>query len=282
MIWRILPLKRIERNPWEMFYIGLFYASIAFFVITYFFSKDAVLNQYRGILLTLITLICCFPYFYFFLKQEEGKDLEISEEGKLIKEHWKAIMALIWLFIGLTIGFGFWYLVLPGEAPKTFDAQIKTFCSINSPGGYEECLKKYGVVTGSATDIGHFFGILINNIGVMMITLFSSIIFGAGAIFILIWNASVIGAAIGMFSKDVVKMHFGVLRYFIHGIPEIAAYFVAALAGGIISVAFVRRDLKGERLWIIMEDAIILVILSVLILIASAFIEVYITPLIIR
>lgn len=282
MIWRILPLKRIERNPWEMAYIGIIYASIAFILTSFFFSKDFVLDKYRGVLITTITLICCFPYYYFFLKQEEGKDLEINEEGKLVKEHMKALAALLWLFLGLTIGFSFWYLVSPSEAPKTFDAQIKTFCAINKPSGYEECLKSYGVITGSATEVNHLMGILVNNISVMVVILFFSLIFGAGAIFILIWNASVIGAAIGMFSKDLMKMHFGVLRYLIHGIPEIAAYFIAALAGGIVSVALVKKDLKGERLWIVLEDCVILLILGVLILIASAFIEVYITPIIIR
>ncbi len=282
MIWRILPLKRIERNPWEMFYIGLIYSTISFLLVSFFFSKDFVLDKYRGVLLSTIGLICCFPYFYFFIKREEGKDLEISQEGRLIKEHTKTLKALLWLFFGLSVGFGFWFLVSPGEAPKTFDAQIKTFCIINKADGYEECLKSYGVITGSATNINHLMGILVNNISVMIIVLFGSLFFGAGAIFILVWNASVVGAAIGMFSKDLMRMPIGILRYLIHGIPEISAYFVAALAGGIVSVAIVRKDLKGERMWIILEDAIILLIIGFLILIASAFIEVYVTPLIIR
>lgn len=282
MLWRILPLKRIERRPWEMFYIGLLYATIAFLVTTFFFAKEAGLSEYLGILLTTMTLICCFPYFYFFIKQEEGKDLEINEEGKLIKEHLKTLKALLWLFGGLVLGFGFWYLVLPAEAPKTFDAQIKTFCSINDQDMYEECLKKYGLMTGSTTGLGHLFGILTNNLAVMILTLVASLFFGAGAIFILIWNASVIGAAVGMFSNEITRIHLGILRYSIHGIPEIAAYFVAALAGGIVSLAIVRKDLRGERLWVILEDAIVLLILGVVILIASAFVEVYITPMIIR
>jgi len=32
----------------------------------------------------------------------------------------------------------------------------------------------------------------------------------------------------------------------IHGIPEIVAYFIGALAGGIISVAIIRKDLRGD------------------------------------
>lgn len=281
---RLTPLSKIMRSPWEMSYIGFIYSSLAILLIKLIFSKDFVLNQYRGLLITLLTLIFCMPFMYRIIRQEEGKDLEINEEGKLIKEHAQALKALMWLFLGLTLGFSFWYLILPQEAPENFDAQIKTFCTINSPNNYENCLKQYGVSTGSVTitayasSIEHLMGILVNNLSVMIFTLIFSLFFGAGAIFILIWNSTVIATAIGMFSQDLSKIHSGLIRYLIHGLPEISAYFVAALAGGIVSVAFVRRDLRGERLWIILQDALILVIVAVLILIVSAFMEVYLTP----
>ncbi len=282
MLDRLVPLKRIMRHPWEMGYIGLIYSSVAIILVNFVFSKDYVLSQYSGIMLVLITLICCLPYMYRIIKQEEGKDLEISDQGKLIMEHSKALKALMWLFLGLVIGFSFWYLVLPqGDAPKAFDAQIKTFCTINSPQNYESCLQQYGLITGKAASVGHLMAIFSNNLYVMIFTLVFSLFFGAGAIFILIWNASVIAAAIGMFAKNLSGMPFGLVRYLIHGLPEISAYFVAALSGGIVSVAFMRKDLRGERLWIILQDALILIIVAILILIASAFMEVYLTPLLI-
>jgi uncharacterized membrane protein SpoIIM required for sporulation len=115
----------------------------------------------------------------------------------------------------------------------------------------------------------------------MVFTLVFSLVFGAGAIFILIWNASVIASAFGMFAENLGRMPLGMLRYLVHGLLEISSYFVAALAGGIVSVAFIRKDLRGERMWVILQDALILIIVAVLILIASAFMEVYLTPLLI-
>lgn len=282
MLDRLIPLKRVMRHPWEMCYIGLIYSSVAFLVTKFIFSKDYVLGQYSGIMLVLITLICCLPYMYRIIKQEEGNDLEINEQGKLIMEHSKAIKALMWLFLGLVIGFSFWYLVFLDSAPNSFDAQIKTFCTINSPQNYDACLQQYGLITGAATGINHLMAIFSNNLYVMIFTLVFSLAFGAGAIFILIWNASVIAAAIGVFAQDLGRIHLGLLRYLLHGLPEISAYFIAALAGGIVSVAFMRKDLRGERLWIILQDALILIIVALLILIVSAFMEVYLTPLIIK
>lgn len=279
MLDRLIPFKKSIREPWRMSYVGLIYSSVAIILTNFIFSKDYVLSQYSGVLLVLFTLICCLPYMYKIIKNEEGKDLEIDEQGSLIREHTRAVKALMWLFLGLVIGFSFWYLALPNSASTNFDAQIKTFCTVNSPSNYESCLQQYGVITGAVTNVNQLMSIFANNLYVMMFTLVFSLFFGAGAIFILIWNASVIAAAIGMFAKNLGRLHLGLLRYLVHGLPEISAYFIAALAGGIVSVAFIRKDLRGERVWIILQDALILIIMALLILIVSAFMEVYLTPL---
>ena len=83
----------------------------------------------------------------------------------------------------------------------------------------------------------------------MIFTLIFSLVFGAGAIFILAWNASVIAAAISIFSHYQVKdIPFGILRYMIHGFPEIAAYFVTALAGGIFGVGVIKNGFKSNQI----------------------------------
>ena len=185
----------------------------------------------------------------------------------------------MWLFLGFVIAFAFWYIVLPNSAGQNFNFQIRTFCAINSPSNFQQCVGNYGAsVTGAATKTGAFLSIFANNISVLIFTLIFSLAFGAGAVFILVWNASVIAAGIGIFAKgNLGQLPIGFLRYMIHGIPEIAAYFVGALAGGIISVAVVRKDLKGERMWRILEDALILLIIAIVILLVAAFVEVYIT-----
>jgi len=114
---------------------------------------------------------------------------------------------------------------------------------------------------------------------VMIFTIIFSLVFGAGAIFILAWNASVIAAAIGIFSEsDLAGLPAGVFRYMIHGFPEIAAYFIGALAGGIISIAVIRHDVRSDKFWTILQDSLNLIILAVIVLFIAALIEVFITP----
>ena len=56
--------------------------------------------------------------------------------------------------------------------------------------------------------------IFTNNMYVLIFTLVFSLIFGAGVIFILAWNASVIGAAIGIFTNSSLKaLPLGLVRY---------------------------------------------------------------------
>lgn len=282
MIEMLVKPKRAQRRPWELFFIGLFYASIAFLLVSFVFRADDIFRDGSGLLLVLFTVMCCLPFVYYVIKLEEGKDLEIDDSGKLIKEHARALHALMWLFLGIVVAFAFWYIILPDSAPQNFNFQIKTFCAINSPQNFELCIKNYGVTpfTSSAISTRVFLSIFSNNISVLIFTILFSLVFGAGAMFILVWNASVIAAAMGIFAKGEISMlPTSLLRYMIHGVPEISAYFVGALAGGIVSVAIIRRDLVGEKKWLILQDAVLLVIIAVVILIISGLMEVYLTPL---
>lgn len=281
MIEMLVKPKKAERKPWELFFIGLFYASISLLLVTFVFGGDDVLKEGSGLLVVIFTVMSCLPFVYYIIKLEENKDVEINDSGRLIKEHTKAIKALMWLFLGFVVAFSFWFIVLPDVSGQNFNFQIRTFCAINSPHNFQMCVESYGAnITGNATKVGSLLAIFANNLSVLIFTLIFSLAFGAGAIFILVWNASVIAAAVGIFTKgNLMNLPVGLFRYMIHGIPEISAYFVGALAGGIISVAIVRKDLKGERMWRILEDALILIIIALLILIIAAVMEVYLTPL---
>jgi len=115
---------------------------------------------------------------------------------------------------------------------------------------------------------------------VLIFTLVFSLIFGAGVIFILAWNASVIGAAIGIFTNSSLKaLPLGLLRYMIHGLPEIAAYFLVALAGGLVSIAVIKHESGTDKFWGVLQDSLNLIILAIVVLFLAALMEVFVTPL---
>ena len=135
-------------------------------------------------------------------------------------------------------------------------------------------------MTGFSTKGIRFLSILENNLYVMIFTLVFSLVFGAGAIFILIWNASVISAAIGVFTKyQMSEIPLGLARYMIHGFPEIAAYFITALAGGIFGVGVIRNGIRNKKFLRVVENVAILLFIALIMLVIAAVIEVYFTTL---
>jgi uncharacterized membrane protein SpoIIM required for sporulation len=274
----IKPSKAAE-HPARMFLIGFLYASVALFLATWIFRSHA------SLIMVFLTVIASIPFMYKTMQREEKVDIDLKNEKSILKQHARVVKFLLALFMGYVVAFSLWFVVLPSSMVQSlFSSQLETIQVINNQ------------ISGAAiSSVNIFFQIFFNNFKVLLFCLFFSFFYGAGAIFILTWNASVIGAAIGTLVKEklaevalaagaVNVFHYfqffslGLLRYVLHGIPEIAAYFIGGLAGGIISVAMVNRDLESGKFTTILRDALDLSLIAVGILIAAAFIEVYITP----
>ncbi|MBU0614692.1 MAG: stage II sporulation protein M [Nanoarchaeota archaeon] len=258
-----------EKRPWEMLFIGFLYSTIALFLARWIFS------QYAGLVMVFLTVAACIPLMYSTIKMEEEKDVKIRDEGLLLKEHWRALSFFVFLFIGITLSFTLWYMVLPQSlSQQTFAIQSETISSINNS------------VTANAANFSYFIRIVLNNVKVLVFCILFSFLYGAGSIFILTWNGSVIATAIGKFIQSGAATStiyhaapLGLLRYLLHGIPEILAYFVAGLAGGIISFAVINHDFGSDKFQRILLDSTDLLLISFLIILGAGFVEAYITPL---
>lgn len=287
--------QRAERKPWDLFFIGIIYAAVGLFLAIWVFKEEA------SIVMVLLTVVASVPLIYNTLRLEEEKDTVIATERTLLKEHGHALSFFMFMFVGFTIAFSLAYIFLPESIVEAaFQAQVNTIKNINTQISGET------INTGALSDstiggeaIGNaslFLQIFLNNFKVMLFCIFFSFFYGAGAIFILTWNASVISAAIGTFfrthmsdyasSLGLVKLagyfhiySLSLLRYFIHGLPEILGYFIGGLAGGIISVAVIRHDFGTQTFRRIIRDAFDLFLLAIVVLLIAAGIEVYITPL---
>lgn len=283
MLEMLINPKKAERKPWEMFFVGAFYASLSILLVQWVFAQDAVLSRYSGILIVTFTVMFSLPFVYYTLKLEESRVTEEKGSVTLLEEHSHAIYAFMFLFIGFVVAFSFWYIALSSN--QNFAAQIETFCMINRPTNFDDCVTQYGIknsvtLTGHSTSTDRLFLIFANNVYVCIFTLVFSLIFGAGVIFILAWNASVISAAVGIFSQSKLSsLPLGLSRYLIHGVPEIIAYFIVALSGGLVSIAVTRHEIGTEKFWEVLHDSLNLIILGLIVLFIAAIMEVYLTPL---
>ena len=278
--------KSSEKGPWKMFFIGLIYASLSLILVHWFFSQDPDLSKASGMMVVLFCIMFTLPYMYFIIKREEKEDETVEGFFGVWNAHKDALYAFMWLFLGYLVAFSFWYIVL--QDTNLLNFQLQTYCRINNPAEVESCVSQYTIgsgipIGGAAVKELRFLSIIENNIYVMIFTLIFSLIFGAGAIFILIWNASVITAAIGVFTKyNLADIPLGIGRYMIHGFPEVAAYFVTALAGGIFGVGILRNGIRSEKFFKILEHTVILLFISIILVVGAAIIEVYLTPILFK
>lgn len=282
MLESLINPTRTEKGPIKMLLVGILYASLSLLLVKLFFSADPVLYKFAGMIVVTFSVMFSLPFMYYLIKREEEEDERIEGFLGIWNMHSDALFSFMWLFIGFLIAFSFWYIVLGDQT--LLNAQIETYCAINSPGYVEDCLARYAfdsqnIVTGAATKQARFLAIISNNVYVMLFTLLFSLIFGAGAIFILAWNASVIAAAIGVFTNyQINQIPLGFFRYMIHGFPEIAAYFITALAGGIFGVGILRNGIKSGMFIRLTENTAIMLFIAIIILIFAAIIEVWFTP----
>ncbi|HII17366.1 TPA: stage II sporulation protein M [Candidatus Woesearchaeota archaeon] len=259
--------RNAERRPWKMLFVGILYSSVAILLSLWVFPEQS------SLVMVFITVLASIHIVHSVIKIEEAQNLS-GEYRMLIKEHGPALSFFMFLFLGYVISFSVWYVATPAEITTTlFSVQQDTISRINS--------QVTGSFAGAFPMVGRIF---FNNIRVMVFCILFSFAFGAGAIFILAWNASVISTAIGSFASN--SLHQGILpaftlallRYLTHGIPEILAYFMAGLAGGIISIAIIRHEWGSERFTRVLLDSVDLSAGAVAMLFAAALVEVYVTP----
>ena len=268
-----------EKKPWEMFFIGILFSSVAIFLSIWIFE------QYASLIMVFFIVMACTPLVFSALTIEEKKDLEEIGEKKLLEEHAKLIFFLLMLFLGVAFSIAMWYILLPQPmSDNLFNIQKNTITEINNQ-----------VTMKAISNSTLFSKIFFNNMRVLIIALFFAFIYGFGSLFILIWNASVIGVALGAFIKSKIAeiaatagylkitaylstTSHGLLRYFTHGVFEIGAYFIAGLAGSIISIAIINHDFKTKKFEKILFDSVNLLIISILLLVFAAFLETFVTP----
>lgn len=265
-----------------MFFLGLIYSSVGLLLAWWVFHAES------SLIMVFLTAIASVIIMYNTLIYEEKFGLSSKSELKILKHHSRALLFFVFLFFGFFVAYALWYFFLPPQqAASLFRTQIQTIVSINQQTG----------IVGSYFNASTFLSILSNNLRVLFFCIVFSFFYGSGAIFILAWNASVMGVAMGNFMRNIISkfallvgwqqaavyfhaFSLGLLRYLVHGIPEVLAYFMGGLAGGLISVGLIKKHYRSARFVHVLVDALDLISLSIVLLVAAAFLEVIVLHLV--
>lgn len=263
MLENILKPDWLERKPRFAFLIGFVYSVIAIFSAYLVFPKS------QGIASIAFLSVLLVPSLNAILKIEELQDAseKTFSVKKIFRDHSDIIQVYALLFLGIFFAYGLFSLM---------------FSNLLVSGLFDSQLRILGI-TGKAFGGLDFLSITINNLKVFMIFLILSLIFGAGSILFLSWNASAWGVIFAYISTRSGNAfdNFTVIiaKVFPHMILEAGAYFFAIIAGGIMSQAILREKLGSKKFNYVLKGGSVFVLIGLLILILAAVVEVYIYPL---
>ncbi len=257
----LFPDKTIENKPLDMFLVSIILTAAAI-AASYF-----VFPRYAGIIMPLLVAVGMAPLMCRMFQEEEEEMDEVAE-SKLrmgfFQRHGVTFKMFTLLFLGGFVTVFLVSVLAPADFVDTvFDPQISDIRSVQS------------MASGAAVQPGLFDVILLNNLKVMAFSFLLSFLFGAGAVFILSWNASILGIYLANFAREGLYNQLllttgGMLP---HAASEIAGYFLAGIAGGILSVGMVREKWGTPEFRLLFRDSVLLMSLGVLAVLLGAFME---------
>ncbi len=260
MLQNILRPDWLERKPRYAFAIGFVYSIIAIITAYFVFPKS------QGIASLAFLSVLLVPSLNNILAIEEKQDSASKKFSvkKIFIDHADVLQIYLLLFLGIFLAYAMLSIKFPNLLVQgVFDSQLRII----------------GANIGNAVNPGiDFFSIFLNNMKIMFIFLILSLIFGAGSVLFLAWNASawgVIFAYIAGFSGNPFDSFFQTfLKVMPHMLLEAGGYFFAIVAGGLMAQAVLRESIGSKKFDYVMKDGFVFLTVSVLLLIIGALVEV--------
>jgi uncharacterized membrane protein SpoIIM required for sporulation len=255
---RLISIRTAVKNPWWMFFVGAIVSALSLFIAFIIFPQSS------GLFSTFLITFAMTPFMVNLITYEEAKEEELIARRKnvnLLVMHKQILLIYTAFFLGVIVSLSILFIILPEPAVATL---------------FNEQITEINLIRGNVAFANTFTKIVVNNIGVLLVAFLFSFLFGAGAVFILAWNASVLAAAIGLVAKSIGGLHglpVAMLTFFPHGSLEILAYFIGGIAGGLVSAAMTRR--RSRWFWVVTRDSLVLMIIAVVCLIVAGAIETF-------
>lgn len=275
----IIGEKNIRKHPVFIFFITLL---ICFGSI---FFADVMFPTHSSILSIAFITIGLVPLVFNVLSDEEAEEAAQRKNfTTFFARHFNLIMLCVWIFIGVIVAFTVYYSFSPPDMRSfLFEEQIKNFCSISgssscdgaTPFSISSVVGKFGgaasfdfdaCLSSSSTLTSCTWLIFENNFKVLLFTIVLSLLYGVGAIFMIVWNASILGVFFGeMILMGNIDKGVGLFQSMLlgHGPPELLAYVFGALAGAILSAMVARGEFLKSEEKIIIKDVLFLSALAV-------------------
>lgn len=262
-----MVLEQLFKPRWiegkeHAFFLGFIYSVIGLISARFIFPSSV------GLMSVAFTSILLIPSLAVLLKLEENIEIREAKFSirLLFNDHKDIFKAYIFMFLGIFFAYSFVALLLPEQSiGKFFGVQLR------STG-----------ISGFASFNSIFLGLLLNNILVFVICFVLSLVYGAGSVLFLTWNASVWGTTFSYFVRQSYSQSGNLLAEFAksivpflpHMTTEALSYLSAAIAGGVVSKAVLREKLFSKKFHHIITDALMILLIGFVLVLIAGFIEV--------
>lgn len=269
------------RKPQVMLFLGFVFSCVSMLVVYFFFRESA-----SFLAIAFITIASAPIVHAIFIREEEREARAPIMSETFMGRNAELIKVYAFFTLGVILSYAFMYVVIPAEPTKLcienactmLPTRAELFAEQEETLAYISKIAKgtAGKVTAeeqiNTNEFFYWFDvILMNNTSVLTVAVLFSFLFGAGAIFLISWNASIVGVWIGksILASDHLKF-FGLIP---HGIPEFIGYFLGAIAGGLISIALSKKRHFTHEIERIATDSFLLLVAAFISLVFGAAIE---------
>ncbi|MCK4589824.1 MAG: stage II sporulation protein M [Nanoarchaeota archaeon] len=256
--------EKITQHPEYSLYLGIIYSLLSFITSYLLFIN---IPSFIGVSTLLFTVILTIPIAVKLFQYEEKLELK---QKSFFKRHKVITDFFIYFFIGVFIVFFVLSLAWPD---KVFSQNHLYGTTPNQ-------------ITGSLPipDSILISAIFKNNLFVMLIAFALSLFYGSGALFLIILNASIFASALATLVRTTAPAGTFLTKYsftacnlgimFFHMIPEVSAYLLAAIAGGVLSKAIMKEKFLSPNFIKILKNSGLLLLIALTVLFVATIIEV--------
>lgn len=268
----IFPEDWLEHKGRYAFLLGVMYSVIGILLGKLFFPGDPALV---AVAFTSLLLLPELYKIFSIEERQEAREASVSL-GALWRDDIDVIKIYIFLFLGILLVYSLGTILLPSfQTNLLFREQLE----IRLGQGFA------GSATAGLFSPALFIDLLSNNFLVLMACFILALLTGDGAIFLITWNASVWGTLFGFTAKNaaifsgqhvVVVFLLVMVIVFWHMIIEAISYFLAAIAGSVISKDVLLERFASHRFFEVFGMNLYLLLFAFIFLVAGALIEAFV------
>jgi len=270
----LFPEEWLEKKSYYAFLLGAGYSIIGVLFSKFLFPADPALPA------VAFTSLLLLPELYKMFSIEE-KQQRSEKKSFMFRTFWKDngdfFRVYLFLFLGILIVYSLAAMLLPSLSVNTL---FKQQVALRGPG-----FAAAGQATINYSNNSIFWSILSNNFWVLVACFVVALLAGDGAVFLIVWNASVWGTIFGLTARNAAFFsNSNPIGFFLiilaivlpHVLLEGSSYILAAMAGGLISKGALKEGIDGKRFGRVFKDNSFILLLAFACLVLGAIVETFV------